>query len=63
MTGNYSKSFLSYLNKHVGQYNDTYYYSIDKKPNDTDYLALAEQILSSYMAPKFEIDDRENYFA
>ena len=31
MTANDSKSCLSYLNKLVDQYNNTYHHSIDKK--------------------------------
>ena len=31
MTANDSKSCLSYLNKLVNQYNNTYHHSIDKK--------------------------------
>ena len=36
MTANDSKSYLSYLNKVVDQYNNTYY-SINKKPIIADY--------------------------
>ena len=32
MTANDSKSYLSYLNKLVDQYNNTYHHSINKKP-------------------------------
>ena len=31
MTANHSKSYLSYLNKLVDQYNDTYHHSVNKK--------------------------------
>ena len=36
VTGNDIKSYLSYLNKIVGQYNNTHY-SINKKPIIADY--------------------------
>ena len=35
-----SKFYLPYLNKLVDQYNNTYHYSINKKPINTDYSAL-----------------------
>ena len=35
-----SKFYLPYLNKLVDQYNNTYHYSINKKPITTDYSAL-----------------------
>ena len=31
MTANHSKSYLSYLNKLVDQYNDTYHHPVNKK--------------------------------
>ena len=50
MTANDSKSYLPYLNKLVDQYNNTYYsinkHSINKKPINADYSALAENIES-----------------
>ena len=39
MTANDSKSYLSYLNKLVDQYNNTYYHSI-KETINADYSAL-----------------------
>ena len=55
MTANASKSYLSYLNKLVDEYNNTYHCSIGKKPIDADYSALTE---SSQKAPKFKVCDR-----
>ena len=52
------KSYLIYFNKFVDQYNNTYYYSINKKPITADYTALADKIEVSSKAPKFEINDR-----
>ena len=43
MTTNDSKSYLSYLNKLVDQYNNTYYHSINKKTINADYSALTEK--------------------
>ena len=43
MTANNSKSYLSHLNKLVGQYNNTCHNSIDEKPINTDYSALTEK--------------------
>ena len=40
MTANDIKSQLSYLNKLVNQYNNTYHHSINKKPINADYYAL-----------------------
>ena len=45
MTANYSKFYVSYLNKLVGQYNNTYHHSINKKPIDADYSALTAKIM------------------
>ena len=44
MTANDSKFYLSYLNKLVGLYNNTYHRSINKKPFNADYSALTEKI-------------------
>ena len=38
-----SNSYLSYLNKIVYQYNNNYYYPINKKPVNADYSALTEK--------------------
>ena len=43
MTANDSKSYLSYLNKLVDQYNNTYHNSINTKPIKADYSALIEK--------------------
>ena len=40
MTANDRKSYLSYLNKLAQEYNNTYHYSIAKKPVDAEYYAL-----------------------
>ena len=57
MTVNDNKSFLSYLNKLVDQYNNTYHHSIGKKHIDVGYSALTDFIGLSYKAPKFKTDD------
>ena len=51
-----SKSYLSYLNKLVGQTKNTYHYSsIDKNTADADYSNRTENIESRYEAPKFKV--------
>ena len=44
MTANDSKSYLSYLNKLVDQYNNTYHCSFNKNPINPDYFALTEKL-------------------
>ena len=58
MTVNYSKSYLSYLNKLVDQYNNTYHHSINKKSINADYSIFTEKFETSHKAPKFEVNDR-----
>ena len=43
MTVNDSKSYLSYLNRLVNQYNNTYHHSINKKRIHADYSAFLEK--------------------
>ena len=49
---------LGYLNKLVGEYNNTYHYSIDKRPFDADYSAVTEKFELSHKVPKFNVGDR-----
>ena len=44
MAANDIKSYLSYLNKLVDQYNNTYHHSTCKKLINIDYSALTENI-------------------
>ena len=53
-----SKSFLSYLNELVDEYNNTYHCSVGKKPIHADYFALTKEIELSQKSPKFEVGDR-----
>ena len=53
-----SKSYLSYLNKFVNQYNNTYHHSINKKSINADYSALTENIETNPKAPKFKVTER-----
>ena len=57
MTANDGKSYLSYLNKLLDQYNNTHYHSINKKPINADYFALTEKIETNPKVPKFKISD------
>ena len=63
MTVNDSKSYLSYLNKLVYQYNNTYHYSVGKKPINADYSALTQKIETTPKAPKFKITKYKNIFS
>ena len=56
MTANDGKSYLSYLNKLVDQYNNTCHHSINKKPIDSDYSVLTERIEMNYKPPKWIIN-------
>ena len=58
MTANDSKSYLSYLNKLIDQYNNIYHHSINKKPINADYSALTEKIETNSKAPKFKVNDK-----
>ena len=58
MTANDSKSYLSYLNKLVDQYNNTYHHSINKKPIKADYPTLTEKRETNLKASKFKVNDR-----
>ena len=57
MTANDSKSYFTYLNKWVDEYNNSYHHSVDKKPTNVNYSALSENIKSNPKAPKLELND------
>ena len=44
VTANDSKSYLSYLKKLVDEYNNTYHYSINKKPINADYSVWLKKL-------------------
>ena len=46
------------LNKLVDKCNNSYYCSVGKKPNDTDYSALSEEIEMDVRATTFKVGDR-----
>ena len=52
MTANDSKSYLTYLNKLIVQYNFTYHHSISKKPISDDYSDLTDEIETNVKALK-----------
>ena len=58
MAANDIKSYLSYLNKLVDQYNNNYHHSIKKKPITANYSALNEKIETNPKALKFKVHDR-----
>ena len=57
MTANQKKSYLSYFNKLVDQFNNTYHRSIGENLVDSDFFALTEESESSHEAPKFKVSD------
>ena len=59
MTANDSKSYLSYLNKLLDEYKNTYHHSINKKHINNDYSDLTEKIETNCKAPKFQVTDRD----
>ena len=58
MEANDSKSYLSYLNTLVDQYNNNYYHSINKKSINADYSALTEKTGTNSKALKFKLHDK-----
>ena len=50
-----SKSYLSYLNKFVNQYNNTYHHSINKKSINADYSALTEKFKPILKIPSLKL--------
>ena len=58
MAANDSKPDLSYLNKLVEQYYNSYHHSINKKPINANYFALTENIETNPKGPKFKVNDR-----
>ena len=58
MTANNSKFYFSFLNKSVNEYNNSYPYSVCKKPIDADCTALTKEIETNRKAPKFKFGDR-----
>ena len=61
MTANDIKSYISYLNKLLDQYNNTFNRSIGKKPIIADYSALTEKIETNPKAPNFKVNDSQSY--
>ena len=55
MTANSKESYVSYLNKLIGEYINTYHLSIRKKSVNTDYSTLSEKIESSSKLAKFKV--------
>ena len=58
MTADNGKSYLDYLKKLVDKYNNTYHYSISKKPIDANYSVFSEKIETNPKAPIFKVGDR-----
>ena len=58
MAANDSKSYLPYLNKLVGEYNNTYHHSINKNPINADYSDFTEKIETNSKALKFKVKDK-----
>ena len=58
MAVNDRKSYLTYLNKLVDQYNNTYHYFIGEKLINANYSTLTEKVETNPKAPKFKVNDR-----
>ena len=58
MTASDNKSYVSYLNKLVDEYNNNNHYSIDKKPINSDYSDFIEQIETNLKSAKVKVGDR-----
>ena len=58
MTATNSKSCLSYLNKLVDQYNNSYNLSIDKNSINADYSGFTEELETNHKISKFKVIDR-----
>ena len=52
------KSYLSYLNNLVDQYNNIYHHSIHEKSINANYSTLIEKMKTNPKAPKFKVNDR-----
>ena len=59
MTANESKSYLSYLNKLVDQYNDTCHHSINENPINANYSTLTEKVDANLKTPKCKVNNRD----
>ena len=57
VAANDSKPYVSYLNKLVDQYNNTYHDSIDQKPINANYSASTENIKTNPKAHTFKVND------
>ena len=58
MAANERKSYLSYLNKLLDQYDNTYHHSIGERPINTDYSASTKKIESNPKAANFKLNTR-----
>ena len=56
MIANDKKTYHSYLNMLVDDYNNTCCRSIDKKPINIDYSTLTEKTETNLKTPKFKVD-------
>ena len=56
MIANDNKSYLSYFNNLVDEYNDTYHRSIGREPVNADHSILSDKI--DPKAPKVKVSDR-----
>ena len=58
ITAKNTKSYLSYLNRLVDQYNNTYHLSINKELINADDSALAGKFETNATAAKFKVKNR-----
>ena len=59
MTTNDGKSYLSYLNKLVDQYNNIYHHSINKEVVNADYSSLTKKIESTLKGTVMQITQQQ----
>ena len=58
MSANNKKYCLGFFVKLVDKYNNSYHYSIEKKPTVVDYFSLTENIEKKFKAAKFNVRDQ-----
>ena len=56
MTAKDVNSYHPYLNKLVGQYNNTFHHSLNKNPINDDYSVWTEKIQTNSVAPKLKVN-------
>ena len=58
MAANGFKFYVCYLNKLLGQHNNTYHHSMNPEPANVDYSVLTENINTNPKPPEFKVNNR-----